>query len=95
MAIAFVVALYGAYQNNWRRTSTFVQHLPPHKFYCHVHCRPYCTSRLEVDVEREFSQLEQRVRNVFQSAGIDQLRKEVSELFVCVCRPENLYLYID
>lgn len=38
------------------------------------------TIRCQIDVYKEYLQIEQRVRDVFRSVSLDQLRKEIEKL---------------
>jgi peptide chain release factor 2 len=43
-------------------------------------CKKYLTIRCQIDVYKEYLQIEQRVRDVFRSVSLDQLRKEIEKL---------------
>lgn len=77
----------GVYKGNCRH-HFICRHRPTQTFLL---CKKYLTIRCQIDVYKEYLQIEQRVRDVFRSVSLDQLRKEVRYPIVLV--PFDSYDY--
>ncbi|EME28155.1 peptide chain release factor RF-2 [Galdieria sulphuraria] len=78
MAIAFVIALCG--WKHRRQSYDFVKQRTTQTSFCQFYYKKYHTVYSQLDIQREFSYLRERVDDVFKSIAMDRLRKEIELL---------------
>ncbi|GJQ11901.1 hypothetical protein GpartN1_g3692.t1 [Galdieria partita] len=76
--MTFVIASCGWKSN--RQSNKFVKHVAISTIRCHFCYKKYYTIYSQVDIEKEFSYLKERVDVVFKSVSVDRLRKEIESL---------------